>query len=640
MRETPVLAMQAEPSVSLSLLIVALLIILAGVGIALVISAQRRRTRQSATQINEASSLILLNTLGDPAYLIDPDGTILDMNDTARRVGQFPSGTSLFAPLPANLAASRKAAVEQVLLSGQPMRLEDVYAGEYSEVRLVPIHDAAWAVTRVAVNSRDVTEQRQLETTLTSTIQFLQQILESSRTIAIISTDRAGNIGFWNAGAEELFGYSSEEVVGRRSITSLLAADDANDFARLTGVMASVVGRQRVTAETFPVVHRTGAVRLMRMTFSPQVSDSTSVQGLLLVGEDITEQATARRDSEQAERKLRLLAFTLNCAKDSFILTDLENHILYVNQAFVETYGYSEEEVLGRDIRFLRSSGEQFDLTQHLRAEVQNGGWVGELMNRRKNGETFPVELWTSMVRNDAGEPVAVVGVAREITERRRSEARMQASLREKEVLLKEVHHRVKNNLQVITSLLNLQADRIPDEHVQEVLRENQARIKSMALVHEELYQSEDLAWVNFTDYLRRLTYGLLQSYLKSGKAIDLRFDMQDLRLGIDAAIPCGLIVNELLTNALHHAFRGRPGGKVTIRFFKEGEKIALGVVDDGVGLPESIDVRTTDTLGLHLVSTLTEQLKGSLSVTRNNGTSFMLMFEEHRAKPASPGEQ
>jgi two-component sensor histidine kinase len=244
------------------------------------------------------------------------------------------------------------------------------------------------------------------------------------------------------------------------------------------------------------------------------------------------------------------------------------------------------------------------------------------------------------MVRNDAGEPVAVVGVAREITERRRSEARMQASLREKEVLLKEVHHRVKNNLQVITSLLNLQADRIPDEHVQDVLRENQARIKSMALVHEELYQSEDLAWVNFTDYLRRLTYGLLQSYAKSGKAIDLRFDMEDLRLGIDAAIPCGLIVNELLTNALHHAFSGRPGGRVTIRFFTEGEKYALGVIDDGIGLPESIDVRTTDTLGLHLVSTLTEQLRGSLSVTRNNGTSFMLMFEEHRPKPVQPGEQ
>jgi len=260
-------------------------------------------------------------------------------------------------------------------------------------------------------------------------------------------------------------------------------------------------------------------------------------------------------------------------------------------------------------------------------------------MNRRKNGETFPVELWTSMVRNDAGEPVAMVGVAREITERKRSEARVQASLREKEVLLKEVHHRVKNNLQVITSLLNLQADRISDERVQVVLRENQARIKSMALVHEELYQSEDLAWVNFTDYLRRLTNGLIQSYARSGKTIDLRLELEDLRLGIDAAIPCGLIVNELLTNALHHAFVGRPAGTVIIRFSKEQGKYILGVVDDGIGLPGSIDVGTTDTLGLHLVSTLTDQLRGSLSVSRQGGTSFLLVFEEHIERPVSPAE-
>jgi PAS domain S-box-containing protein len=639
MQVTPVLAMLFEPAPLTTLVIAVLLVLLTGAVLALVVSMRQRRRQLSATQINEASSQILLNTLGDPAYLIDPNGTILDMNDTARRIGNLPPGSSMFAPLPANLAASRKAAVQQVLQTGQPMLLEDVYAGEYSKVRMVPIHDATGTVTRVAVTSRDVTEQRKLEATLTSTIQFLQQILESSRTIAIISTDAAGLVGFWNAGAETLFGYTSEEVVGKRSITSLLAADNANDFARLVGMMASVVGRQIAIADTFAVAHKTGAVRLMRMTFSPQVTEAVKVQGLLVVGEDITEQATARRDSEQAERKLRLLAFTLNCAKDAFILTDLENHILYVNQAFVDTYGYSEDEVLGRDIRILRSSGEQFDRTQQIHAEAQSGGWVGELMNRRKNGETFPVELWTSMVRNDAGEPVAMVGVAREITERKRSEARVQASLREKEVLLKEVHHRVKNNLQVITSLLNLQADRISDERVQVVLRENQARIKSMALVHEELYQSEDLAWVNFTDYLRRLTNGLIQSYARSGKTIDLRLELEDLRLGIDAAIPCGLIVNELLTNALHHAFVGRPAGTVAIRFSKEQGKYILGVVDDGIGLPVSIDVGTTDTLGLHLVSTLTDQLRGSLSVSREGGTSFLLVFEEHIERPVSPAE-
>jgi len=211
----------------------------------------------------------------------------------------------------------------------------------------------------------------------------------------------------------------------------------------------------------------------------------------------------------------------------------------------------------------------------------------------------------------------------------------METSLREKEVLLKEVHHRVKNNLQLITSLLNLQADRLADVRLKDILKDNQTRIKSMALVHEELYQSEDLSWVNFGDYLRRLTFGLIQTYGKAGKAIEVQFDVEeDVRLGIDAAIPCGLLVNELLTNALAHAFAGRAGGKVTVRFARDETKCMLGVADDGIGLPESIDVHTTETLGLHLVSTLAEQLRGSLSVRRGDGTSFLLEFEEQKKYP------
>ncbi len=623
------------PVVVLSLAALALI----GLVVTLAIVLRRRRREGVVRQITDATSHMLMNTLGDPAYLIDARGIIVEMNETARRLGQMRPGASLFDPLPVNVAASRKAAVEQVLQTGQPLRLEDVCEGEYSELRMVPLRDSTGSVTRVAVTSRDVTEQRQLEATLTSTIQFLQQILESSRTIAIVSTDRAGNITFWNPGAELLFGYSSQEAVGKLSITSLLVTENADDFGRLMSVMAAVAGNRQSVSATFSIAHHNGTVRLMRITFSPQEGEAGTVQGLLLVGEDITEAELAKRDSEQAERKLRLLAFTLNCAKDAFILTDLENRILYVNEAFVGTYGYTEEEVLGRDIRFLRSSGEQFDLSQQIRTGLQSGGWAAELMNGRKNGETFPVELWTSMVRNDAGEPVALVRVAREITERKRAEAQTIASLREKEVLLKEVHHRVKNNLQVITSLLNLQADRIPDERVRVVLRENQARIKSMALVHEELYQSEDLAWVSFTDYLRRLTQGLMQMYSNPGTAISMRFAMDDLRLGIDAAIPCGLMVNELVTNALKHAFIGRSHGVINIGFSQNENAFIISVADDGVGLPEGIDVDTTETLGLHLVSTLAEQLGATLSVTRKDGTAFVVSFEERRARPVPLGE-
>jgi PAS domain S-box-containing protein len=628
MHEVTTFVFLSDPSVVLILCAVTLL---AAAALAAASVVFKRRKTRAAAQINEASSRLLLDTLGDPAYLVNADGLIVDMNDSARRVGHLSRGTSLFASLPNNLAVSRKAAVVQVIETGQPLRLEDVYAGAYSDVRMVPIHNTDGVVTQVAVTSRDVTEQRQLEATLTSTIQFLQQILESSRTIAIISTDRAGNVSYWNAGAQEVFGYCSEETVGKRSIASFLATDSAADFARITDVMGSVASRKTSAADVFSMASKDGTVRQVRLTFSPQLAEGGTVQGLLVIGENITEQVVARRDSERAGRELRLLAFTLNCAKDAFVLTDLQDRILYVNQSFVDTYGYNEEEVLGQEMTILRTSGEQFEVPRQIKGGKKNGSWSAELLNRRKNGEVFPVELWVSDVRNDAGEPVATVSVARDISERKESEALTQASLREKEVLLKEVHHRVKNNLQVITSLLNLQADRSNDEHVQAVLRNNQARIKSMALVHEELYQSEEFALVNFSDYLRRLTSSLVQAYDKAGKAIQLHYDMDDLCLGIDAAIPCGLIVNELLTNTIHHAFKGRRGGNVKIRFFRHGRKFLLGVSDDGVGLPESIDVHSTETLGLHLVSTLTEQLRGILSVTRNGGTSFILEFEEQR---------
>jgi PAS domain-containing protein len=240
MREVQNIAMQADPSIGATLVILLLLAMLAGMSVAMVILLHRQRQRQSAERMTEATSRILLDTVSDPAYIIDQAGTILEMNDTARRVGHLSSGSSLFAPLPANLAASRRNAVEQVIHTSQPLRLEDVYEGWYSDVRMVPLHDTVGAVTRVAVTSRDVTEQRQLEATLSSTIQFLQQILESSRTIAIISTDRAGTVGFWNAGAQELFGYTSEEIVGERSITSLLVENTPADFARLTGGRPSV----------------------------------------------------------------------------------------------------------------------------------------------------------------------------------------------------------------------------------------------------------------------------------------------------------------------------------------------------------------------------------------------------------------
>ncbi|MDH7511440.1 MAG: histidine kinase dimerization/phosphoacceptor domain -containing protein [Clostridiales bacterium] len=213
---------------------------------------------------------------------------------------------------------------------------------------------------------------------------------------------------------------------------------------------------------------------------------------------------------------------------------------------------------------------------------------------------------------------------------RKKSEAQIKASLEEKEVLLREVHHRVKNNMQVISSLLNLQSRLIADPAVLEMFKDSQRRIRSMALVHERLYHSSDLSRIEFSHYLRNLATHLFNSCQADSSRIHLRLDLEEVFLNINTAIPCGLIVNELISNALKHAFPEGRSGEVAVELRRvEGDGYLLGVRDNGVGVPEGLDFRQTETLGLQIVVTLVSQVAGELKIDRQNGTAFTLVFKE-----------
>jgi two-component sensor histidine kinase len=230
-----------------------------------------------------------------------------------------------------------------------------------------------------------------------------------------------------------------------------------------------------------------------------------------------------------------------------------------------------------------------------------------------------------------------MVGVARDITERRKAEEQIRASLREKEVLLKEVHHRVKNNLQIISSLLNLQSEYIRDPEMLKVFNESQQRVKSMALVHEMLYRSSNLAEVDFADYVRELSTQLVRSYGTSAKAVEFRLNVDPVALGIDRAIPCGIILNELVSNALKYGFPNGRRGAVYVDV-KSGPNRTLRMVvgDNGVGLPEGFNLDEAESLGLKLVRMLTYQLQGELRVERSSallgggtGTEFTITLQQ-----------
>lgn len=219
-------------------------------------------------------------------------------------------------------------------------------------------------------------------------------------------------------------------------------------------------------------------------------------------------------------------------------------------------------------------------------------------------------------------------------TERKKAQEQILESLREKEVLLKEIHHRVKNNLQVIVSLLNLQSGYIKDRQALDMFKECQNRVKSMAIIHEVLYQSKDLARVNFREYVRSLAANLFRAFgvNKANVGLDLR--VESVALEIDTAIPCGLIINELVSNALKYAFPDGRHGTVTVDIHADPDgQLILAVADDGVGLPPAIDFRNTQSLGLQLVNMLTDQLAGRIELDNSRGTQFAIAFPGHKTE-------
>jgi two-component sensor histidine kinase len=255
---------------------------------------------------------------------------------------------------------------------------------------------------------------------------------------------------------------------------------------------------------------------------------------------------------------------------------------------------------------------------------------TAELEFTKKDGSTYWAETTISLIRDASGSPFGFVGMARDITERRKAEEKILASLHEKEVLLREIHHRVKNNLQIIASLLYLQSITITDTFTTEILRESRSRVRSMALIHEKLYRSEDLAHVPFATYIESLIDSLRDAYgINNGSvSIAVSIDPPDLSLSIETGIPCGLIINELVTNAIKHAFHGGKSGIISIAMRQTGPgSYTLVIADNGPGFPKDVDFKNTTSLGLQLVNNLVAQLDGDIALDSTDGASFTIQF-------------
>ena len=265
--------------------------------------------------------------------------------------------------------------------------------------------------------------------------------------------------------------------------------------------------------------------------------------------------------------------------------------------------------------------------SERISTAMQTGSCRFDWIHKRVDGSEFPAEVLLNAMEIN-GQKV-IQAVVRDITDRKRDEDGIKASLAEKEVLLKEIHHRVKNNLQVISSLLKLQSRYIQDSRVSEMLKESQNRVRSMALVHEQLYQSKDLSNIDFAEYIQNLAHNLFQAYEIHAQGIKLETNMARCCLNIDTAVPCGLIINELVTNALKYAFTGQVKGKINIDFTLDNRVCVLTVSDSGIGFPPDLDYRKARTLGLRLVGSLVKQIRGKIELLETAGTTFKITFSK-----------
>ncbi len=342
---------------------------------------------------------------------------------------------------------------------------------------------------------------------------------------------------------------------------------------------------------------------------------------------------------ELAEIKFRGL---LEFAPDSIIIINTNGEILLLNSQAEKMFGYNKDELIGKPIETLMP--ERFrDVHISHRKEYYDDPRIRpmgdnlDILCRRKDGSEFPSEI--SLSPMDSEEGLLVISDIRDISDRRQSEDKIRTSLKEKEVLLREVYHRVKNNMQVISSMLNLQSEYIKDERAIEMCKESQVRIRSMALVHEKLYRSRNLANIDYDDYIKDLVNSLFHFYEDKARKISINTKVEAVSLSLDSAIPCGLIINELVSNSIKHAFpedlrRGDRKCEIRIMLRPVGlGLLELVVGDNGIGMPAYLDLNKVETLGLRLVNILTKQLQGSIELEDKEGTEFRVRFKDMRYK-------
>ncbi len=348
---------------------------------------------------------------------------------------------------------------------------------------------------------------------------------------------------------------------------------------------------------------------------------------VLGIAYDITELKRTQQALIDSELKYRTLVENMS---EVILYVDNNDRIIFANDNAINMFGYGKNELIGQAAGEFLAAAEYRDFLKD-RIKLRRHGFTDryEVQMKKKSGEIIWVEISSAPLKDTDGKIIGSIGIHSDITDRKKYENTIETSLKQKDMLLKEIHHRVKNNLQIISSLIKLQSAHVKDKEIHSLFAESQNRIKTMALIHEKLYRSTDISVIEFYDYIKNLVNSLYSSYGISIERVKPEIEFRSIYLDIDTAIPCGLIINELISNCLKYAFPDLRKGKICIDLKELNESdYVLIIRDDGIGIPESVDFGNTNSLGLKLVKILSEQLGGTVKLIRNNGSEFRISFK------------